>query len=82
MVPDVSRIAVKPWWQKPIERPHEPRSTIKGAHGGPCGRIACENEPSYWFNATNGKYYCGVCAKRFNDVSQRHGEQPLCELRL
>jgi hypothetical protein len=70
-----------PWWQRPLAHP-QAMVDEKGGYDGICGRIACENRHAFWFNATNGKYYCGVCAKKFNQVSQQNGEAPLCELRL
>jgi hypothetical protein len=81
MAMETSRLAGKPVWQyayRPRRISTEPPG--KGAYGGGCGRIECTNEPSYWFNATNGKYYCSACARRFNEISARHGEEPLCEL--
>jgi len=70
-----------PWWQRPLA---SPPSFIgeKGAHDGICNRTACDNEHAFWFNSTNGKYYCGVCAKKFNEVARQNCEHPLCELRL
>jgi hypothetical protein len=83
---ETSRFANKPWWQLPMAR--APRHVAedgvrgKGDHGGTCQRIACENGNAYWFNETNGKYYCGECARTFNSVCRRNGQPPLCELRL
>jgi hypothetical protein len=70
-----------PWWQRPVAHPQS-YAGEKGAHDGICARIACDNAHAFWFNATNGKYYCGTCAKKFNEVSRQNGEHPLCELRL
>lgn len=70
-----------PWWQRPP--PQQPSEVHeKGAHNGICARIACDNARAFWFNPTSGRYYCGVCAKKFNEVSRQNGEAPLCELRL
>lgn len=84
MALEASKFAGSPWWQRPMASPARTpgRVAAKGDHGGECHRIACTNEQSYWFNETNGRYYCASCAKRFNEVSRRHGERPLCELRL
>lgn len=84
MALEASKFAGAPWWQRPVASPTKVagRTPAKGEHGGECNRIACSQELSYWFNETNGRYYCSACAKRFNDVSRRHGERPLCELRL
>jgi hypothetical protein len=80
-----SSFAGKPWWQLPMAKaPRHPENVApgKGEHGGQCQRIACVNEQAFWFNETNGKYYCGDCARTFNNVSRRNGQAPLCELRL
>jgi hypothetical protein len=55
---------------------------MKGELSGVCHRIGCDNPGAHWFNDTNGKYYCTSCARTFNDVCRRHGQPPLCELRL
>lgn len=85
MAIEASRFAGKPWWQMQMVAhpvPHRLRLPKKGEHGGECQRIACENNESHWFNATNGRYYCAACARTFNEISRRHGQAPLCELHL
>lgn len=81
-----ARFVGKPWWQMPnAGRPRQwsvPGEPGKGAFGGICFRVACDRSSAHWFNETNGRYYCVSCAKAFNEVSQRHGQRPLCELHL
>lgn len=82
-----SRLAGKPWWQMPlatsgVQHGHLSRAPEKGEYGGECQRIACDNGEAHWFNETNGRYYCGSCARTFNEVSRRNGQSPLCELHL
>lgn len=71
-----------PWWQRPLLAHPQSYAGVKGAHSGICARVACDNARAFWFNSVNGKYYCGACAKKFNEVSRRNSEPPLCELRL
>lgn len=84
LMSDSARFAGKPWWQMPLTTSTFPaaarRVPEKGDHGGACQRIACENREAYWFNSTNGKYYCVACARTFNEVSRRNGQEPLCDL--
>ena len=87
MAIEESRFAGKPWWQMPLataslRHADGQRPPAKGEHGGECQRIACDNAKAYWFNQTNGRYYCGPCAKTFNEISRRHGQPPLCDLQL
>jgi hypothetical protein len=85
MSTDSTRLAGKPWWQMPIGgSPQHWREhgmlPEKGQYGGECARIACDVTGAHWFNDTNGKYYCSSCARTFNEVSRRNGQEPLCEL--
>jgi hypothetical protein len=88
MASENSRFAGKPWWQMPVAntgstiQPLRTRTGLagKGELGGECQRIACENHDAHWFNETNGRYYCASCARTFNEICRRNGQEPLCEL--
>ena len=90
MASESSRFAGKPWWQMPVAnssatelpplRAASRGLAGKGEFGGECQRIACENAQAHWFNETNGRYYCASCARTFNEICRRNGQEPLCEL--
>jgi len=86
MATEASHVSGNPGWQPPLTPARSPRwhdpnwHPGKGQRGGECQRVACDNRNAYWFNQTNGQYYCSSCARTFNEVSRRNGQPPLCEL--